>query len=541
MEMTWKGIGGLFPDEPEPFWTDPHLGTHSDRLMWLLDGLGSRRWGALAAERLRAETAVLDPAEWARMDLVLRERLAGYSGIHAPRWARGPDDVRRMVLPAGTEAAVMGVLSTHPDGYVRQAAVERLALLGDGGELPPLLLRANDWVPQVRAPAHEALRTRVVEAYVPHWVRSLALVLRLRGCGRGNYERLVEGVLALLRTPAARDEVRAGLSSPDTSVRRACLRILLDAEGAGLDALIGDALGSGDGMLRLLAAQAATRLDEPALRVLLPRIMQDGFARVRLVALRLGASRPGVVLPALRPALLDRSPAVRGEARAALARLEPLDFAAFYRGHVAADGPRLPAAVAGLAETGGQEDSDLLAPLLATRGPGCAPPPSWRWRGSPATTPSPRWCVPWAMRAARCRTRPRWRCGRAPPGPTWGRGSWGRTPRTCGATRCRCWRGAASGTRSPGFSTPAPMRSRRSARPASATSGAGRPGSTARSRSPPPASGSASAPRWNGMISTWSRGTGSGCGSPPASPRTRPATRADPGESPRRVAIERFF
>jgi HEAT repeat protein len=361
MEMTWKWIGRLFRDEPEPFWADPHLGTPSDRLMWLLDGLGSRRWGALAAERLRTETAALDPAEWARMDLVLRERLAGYSGTHAPSWARGPDDVRRMVLPPGTEAAVMGVLSTHPNGYVRQAAVERLALLGDGGELPPLLLRANDWVPQVRAPAHEALRARVVVAYVPHWVRSLALVLRLRRCGRGHDERLVEGVLALLRSPAARDEVRAGLSSPDTPVRRACLRILLDAEGAGLDALIGDALESGDAMLRLLAAQAAARLDEPALRALLPRMMQDRFARVRLVALRLGVSRPGVVLPAL----LDRSPAVRAEARAALARLEPLDFAAFYRGHVAADGPRLPAAVAGLAETGGREDADLLAPLLA--------------------------------------------------------------------------------------------------------------------------------------------------------------------------------
>ena len=360
--MIWRWISRVFRDEPEPFWTDPRLGTRSDRLIWLLDGLGSRLWRALAAERLRAETAELDAAEWARMDLVLRERLAGCSGFGA--WHFDPEAVRRMVLPAGTETAVMGVLSAHPSGFVRQRAVERLALLRDGGELPPLLLRANDWVPQVRAAAHEALRTRVVEEYVPHWVDSLALALRLRRCGRGKCEGLVEGVLALLRSPAALHGVRAGLLSTNTAVRRACFPILLDAEGTEFDVLIGDALRSDDGMLRLFAARAAARLDEPALRTLLPRMMQDGFGPVRLVALRLGATRPGVVLPALRPALLDRSPVIRAVARAALARLEPVDFRAFYRGHVAADGPQLPVAVAGLGETGAREDADVLAPLL---------------------------------------------------------------------------------------------------------------------------------------------------------------------------------
>ncbi len=364
--MTRKWMERLFPTEPEPLWVYPEAQlSRSDRLMWMLDDLRSPRWGALAAERLRDEVGALSPAEWARLDELMRARMEGYSGIRAPGWIRDAADVRRVVLPEETEAAVLGLISTHPSGYVREAAVQRLSLMDDGAELPPLLLRANDWVPQVRARAVDALHARRVEAYAPHWVRSLALVLHLRQCGRQDHRPLVDGVLALLRAPAAREHVRGGLASPEGTVRRACFRILLEGEGAGLPALLRDALGSEDAMLRLLAAQAAAKLDEAALAELLPRMLADSFGRVRLTALRLGAERVGAaVLPALRQSLLDRSPTLRADARAALQRLEPTDFAAFYRGHVREGAAHLPAAVAGLAETGGAEDVDLLAPLL---------------------------------------------------------------------------------------------------------------------------------------------------------------------------------
>ncbi|HEV3051459.1 MAG TPA: HEAT repeat domain-containing protein [Longimicrobium sp.] len=366
--MTWKWMERLFPaqPEPEPLWMAPEAQlSRSDRLMWMLDDLRSPRWGTLAAERLRDEVGALSPAEWARLDELMRARMEGYSGIHAPAWIRDAADVRRLVLAEETGAAVLGLISTHPSGYVREAAIQRLSLMNGGAELPPLLLRANDWVPQVRARAVDALHARRVEAYAPHWVRSLALVLHLRRCGRQDHRPLVDGVLALLRSPAAREHVRGGLASPEGTVRRACFRILLDAGGPELPALLRDALGGDDAMLRLLAAQAAAGLDEVALAQLLPRMLADSFGRVRLTALQLGAERMGAgVLPALRQGLLDRSPTLRADARAALQWLEPTDLAAFYRAHVIARAAHLPAVIAGVAETGGAEDAALLAPLL---------------------------------------------------------------------------------------------------------------------------------------------------------------------------------
>lgn len=363
--MTWKWIERLFPDEPEPFWTDPDMpGTLSDRLLWLLGGVGSRRWGARGAERVRDEVAALDPAEWARVDEVLRKRMSGFSPV-APDWLRGPDDVRRLSLPHGTEAAVLGLLAAHPSGYVRQAAVQRLALLGGGDELPPLLLRANDWVVPVRDRAVAALHARITPGYAEHWMRALPLVLRLRATGRADGSPLVDAVLALLASDDARELLWHGLESRHADVRRATFGVLRARGRVSLDRLVTASLRSRDAMLRLMGAQAMAELDTAFLINALPDLLHDGFPGVRLAGLRLAAERTDTVL--LREflgALLDRSAAIRAEARSALDRRNPMDFAAFYRDRVLAEQePRLAEAVAGLAETGTADDAHLVAPL----------------------------------------------------------------------------------------------------------------------------------------------------------------------------------
>jgi HEAT repeat protein len=118
--------------------------------------------------------------------------------------------------------------------------------------------------------------------------------------------------------------------------------------------------------VRLEAARAAAPLDDGALADLLPGMLADPYPRVRLVALGLAAERMGTAaLPAMRDLLLDRAAATRGEARAAIDRLEPMDFAAYYRERIGPDAPRLAAAVAGLADTGAAEDAYVVEPLLA--------------------------------------------------------------------------------------------------------------------------------------------------------------------------------
>ncbi|HEX6036517.1 hypothetical protein [Longimicrobium sp.] len=372
MTMMWAWIERLFlraGSRPEPArapeGAPPRTRDERDALLLeSLDGLGGPGRGA-AAIRLQELVFALPMAHRVRVDDMLRQRVVVHDGYHGLPWLRGADDVRRLALPADTEAAVFGLLAGAASGYVREAAVQRLADVRTGGELAPLLLRANDWVAPVRRRAQDALRARVVPAYAPHWICAMRLVLRLRETGRGDNGPLVDSVMDLLRGDDVRAAVLEGLYTPDRVGARACYTILLRSGAPDLQDIVFRALGSDDVVVRLEAARAAARLDDGALAELLPWMMADPFLRVRMTAMELAERRGLAGLPELGRALLDRSPAGRAHARAVVTRAGPMDFAAFYRNEIRADSPRLAEAIAGLAETGRAEDAEVIRPALA--------------------------------------------------------------------------------------------------------------------------------------------------------------------------------
>jgi hypothetical protein len=234
MKQKWMDRWFSRP-EPEPFWLQPDAPLErGDLIVRLLKTLRGP-FAARSAARLREIVGELRMAERVRVDEVLRRQLTSYDGWGVPNCLNDAEEVRRLPLPAGTESAVLGLIAAAPSGYVREAAVQRLALLGGGDEVAPLLVRAADWVAPVRSRALDALRARLVPAYAEHWVAALPLVLRLRGTARGEAWPLVDEVLGLLRQSESREAVWKGLhASLDRTVRRACFRILLDAGRAAL-------------------------------------------------------------------------------------------------------------------------------------------------------------------------------------------------------------------------------------------------------------------------------------------------------------------
>jgi hypothetical protein len=67
-------------------------------------------------------------------------------------------------------SAIAGILSMHANGYVRQFAVKALSKFTDGSEIPFLLLRLSDWVPQVSAEAVLSMQQRLTRLaqIIPH-------------------------------------------------------------------------------------------------------------------------------------------------------------------------------------------------------------------------------------------------------------------------------------------------------------------------------------------------------------------------------------
>lgn len=279
---------------------------------------------------------------WLAADAALREQWWS-----APRWSRslaaeladGEVDVLRLV-----------VAGCHRDGRIREAAVVHLADHPHPAVLAVLALRTVDWVAEVRQRARAA-----VDAWLSSprgsltQLAELAFALRGRDQGAWLAER-VEGVLRDLPLGS----LEPLLAARDRRTRRAAYRAATVGGLLSLSRLATAAMKDDDLPIRTLCAlgavQAAT--DPAQLRGLLV----SRTALVRAQALQ--AVTAGGDLAAARAALPDRHPLVRAIAQAAL-RCSGADPAESYR-LLAAQQPPAPGAIAGLGETGGADDADLV-------------------------------------------------------------------------------------------------------------------------------------------------------------------------------------
>lgn len=317
--------------------------------------------------------AGLSPRQLVVLDEEVRRACPWWSEKESAWDGLAPRGVAELFDTGTHAAAVLGVASFHPSGYVRGAAVKQLGRVGDGSELPFLLIRLNDWVAPVREAAYEQTRARLVPAYAPHLVRSLWLVFRLQRCGRADHEALVGSVMEVLRAPGSRSALYQGTCSADRWLRRTCYRLLLEAPWDDAPGVLEGAMADEDAIIRLWAAQRVDRfVDGEPLRRIVGELLRDPFMGVRREGLRIRVNRfPGEADADLRRALLDRHPTIREIARCDLRRRGTTDFRSFYRAVVErASGRELRAALAGLGETGTAEDAPLVERFLGDAFPG---------------------------------------------------------------------------------------------------------------------------------------------------------------------------
>ena len=171
-------------------------------------------------------------------------------------------------------------------------------------------------------------------------------------------------VRQLLTSEQASPLLRKGIRSADQHIRRECFKLAELAGHEPIDDLLGSALESHDGVLRLAAARKGVQqLDGEKLRTILGALASDRFMPVRREALTALVKRlPEQADQELRRSLLDPSGSIRELARFYIRRREPtFDFLDRYvRSIESESGKRLAAAVAGVGETGQAAHADIL-------------------------------------------------------------------------------------------------------------------------------------------------------------------------------------
>jgi HEAT repeat protein len=255
------------------------------------------------------------------------------------RWVEFDLSVRRDWLPADASPTARQTLANAAcsgDGYLREAAIGRLAVSRDPEALPLLLIRCVDWVRPVREAARRAVVSKLDESSL-RAVLPLIGVLRRREVDdwmttlfRGSLPRLLDTALALADRESRRFAHREALG-------------LLPRER-----LLAIAVGDPDFVVRALCGNALLDRGE-----YVEKLLAAGAPKVRVRALTL------VDRETVEAHLADRASAVRSMAQALVLKWGG-DPAVHYRAMPVSFG-----VLAGLGETGTVDDAALLERHLA--------------------------------------------------------------------------------------------------------------------------------------------------------------------------------
>ena len=318
----------------------------------------SLRTQTMAAVRALLETARYKDLLWLHD---VRGAVLEYGYSAHSNWAKtSASDVMQL-----SDVWSLGVMSFHPSGYVREAAVEALKAFHDSASLAFLLIRSNDWFVPLRVNASRAVSERITDEFAEHFARWWPLVLRLGQSTRGDHSRLVNSIRNLLLANV--EALLPGLRSDDCFVRRACFDLAL--RGPEEKWILDAALRDEDLMARRTGTLAVVRSTRDDRFEYLKRLSTDRLVLVRRIAIdAIGRESTPPAKELLLRSALDSSASVRQRAQHYLRRRWEFDVPGFYRAACDESQPA-PGAVLGLAETGNPQDAARLALFLAERSP----------------------------------------------------------------------------------------------------------------------------------------------------------------------------
>jgi HEAT repeat protein len=297
---------------------------------------------------------------------------------HAHYWSNAwqkiaPAAISRLAQTYELDAAVIGLLASHANGFVRAAALEVLAQRTGGQEIPFFALRANDWVDPVAARASQLLISRLRPDNRQAVLNALPSIVRVLGQHRRDHSGIERALKSVLLSDGGEDAL-ARSRQFDTSARRAMYELLTASGTASQRRLLNAALKDSDAVIRARAIRSvATDPDFEDRAAILERFLRDDrVPAVRRLALTvLSEHMPERIAGVFPQVLLDRAASVRGLARFVVGthQLAFIPRAVYVQALMSGSPGQLAAAIEGVGETGTRADADLIAPFLSGNRP----------------------------------------------------------------------------------------------------------------------------------------------------------------------------
>jgi len=316
-----------------------------------------------AGEMIHKRLSGISARELCELDQAMRENIhyqfQGASGYYLEDLAK----LERFTNPI----PFLGICSFSPNGYIREQAVRRLSHFKDGKEIKFLLLRLNDWVPQVRMVAKTEIISRIDTEHIANFVDNLDLFERIYSWDRDDHSNVLNLFEDALAHPHSRDQLIRGLNHSNFRIRRLSVKIAAGKKTILPMDLYKIVARDPDPIVRLqFVTHAKPFLDQKDLSELTSALSSDGFMPIRREAINLSVQN-GLEnsMKLLKNALCDNHSSIREFARWHLKKQgkSQSHFQSIYREAIKHDPPQI-GALSGIGEVGEADDVQRVFPFL---------------------------------------------------------------------------------------------------------------------------------------------------------------------------------
>ena len=179
------------------------------------------------------------------------------------------------------------IMSEHWDGYKRENAVRRLGVLGNPVAIPSLIVRANDWVPQVRSAARGSLEKLLNNENAEAFIVSLPELYHLQNCARDNHNELISKVINFLLKPENNICIKLAIKNSDPYIARLAVKLCIENSLIDKQELVSDSLSHSDVIVRDIAADLLSTFTGETLELFLQKAINDPFMPIRREAFQI--------------------------------------------------------------------------------------------------------------------------------------------------------------------------------------------------------------------------------------------------------------
>lgn len=260
------------------------------------------------------------------------------------------------------KSAVVIFASFHPNGYLRERAVKRIA--SRQGMLPYIALRLGDWAAPVRRAAQEAFCQKLPACDDRELLAAYPFLTKLRRSERGCYQEVEPLLMENLRTVYGRGSLLRGFTEGTLPARKQCLTMMMQMQPPDMELLRCYYDNEKDPFLRREIGVCMINSAQPAqVWEMANPFLRDPCPKNRAHALRGFYERDRLrAADYARDRLLDKNSLVRTTAQDILREVRPdFDLRGVYI-NALQENPRV--AIAGIGETGGAADCSLIEPYL---------------------------------------------------------------------------------------------------------------------------------------------------------------------------------